>query len=254
MSGAIPPLPNTTSWRGAQLKHRDNFTIYFTLWYVKHFLKVREMTRIRIGFCRFRLVKSWVKLVLSYAKLGKVIFTKSQREAKRRGNPRNFMKSREVMPLVLESAAAFGAGIAQWCSTGLLGGWSVVRVPQGVGILFITVSSPALGPTHPLIQWVPAALSLGACTEIKNSCSYTSTPSIRLHGVVLRRWTSLHFPLPNSVLFDPIESDKVDLCYVTLSWTSIGSNESDICMLHKRKFPPQSRSRLCFIVRTVERV
>jgi hypothetical protein len=26
MNGAIPPLPNTPSWRGAQLKHRDNFT------------------------------------------------------------------------------------------------------------------------------------------------------------------------------------------------------------------------------------
>jgi hypothetical protein len=29
MSGAIPPLPNTPSWRGAQLKHRDNFTFTF---------------------------------------------------------------------------------------------------------------------------------------------------------------------------------------------------------------------------------
>jgi hypothetical protein len=28
MSGAIPPLPNTPSWHGAQLKHRDNFTFY----------------------------------------------------------------------------------------------------------------------------------------------------------------------------------------------------------------------------------
>jgi len=28
MSGAIPPLPNMPSWRGAQLKHRDNFTFY----------------------------------------------------------------------------------------------------------------------------------------------------------------------------------------------------------------------------------
>jgi hypothetical protein len=27
MRGAIPPLPNTPSWRGAQLKHRDNFTL-----------------------------------------------------------------------------------------------------------------------------------------------------------------------------------------------------------------------------------
>jgi hypothetical protein len=26
MSGAIPPFPNTPSWRGAQLKHRENFT------------------------------------------------------------------------------------------------------------------------------------------------------------------------------------------------------------------------------------
>jgi hypothetical protein len=26
MSDAIPPLPNTPSLRGAQLKHRDNFT------------------------------------------------------------------------------------------------------------------------------------------------------------------------------------------------------------------------------------
>jgi len=29
MSGVIPPLPNTSSWRCAQLKHRGNFT--FTL-------------------------------------------------------------------------------------------------------------------------------------------------------------------------------------------------------------------------------
>jgi len=26
MIGAIPPLPNTSSWRGAQLKHGDKFT------------------------------------------------------------------------------------------------------------------------------------------------------------------------------------------------------------------------------------
>jgi len=28
MRGAIPSLPNTPSWRGAQLKHRDNFTFW----------------------------------------------------------------------------------------------------------------------------------------------------------------------------------------------------------------------------------
>jgi len=33
MSGAIPPLPNTPSWRGAQLKkrHRENLTFTFTV-------------------------------------------------------------------------------------------------------------------------------------------------------------------------------------------------------------------------------
>jgi hypothetical protein len=30
MSGAIIPLPNTPSWRGAHLKHRDNFIFTFT--------------------------------------------------------------------------------------------------------------------------------------------------------------------------------------------------------------------------------
>jgi hypothetical protein len=28
MRGVTPPLPNTPSWRGAQLKHRGNFTFY----------------------------------------------------------------------------------------------------------------------------------------------------------------------------------------------------------------------------------
>jgi hypothetical protein len=30
MSGAIPPFPNTPSWRGAELKHRNNFTFTMT--------------------------------------------------------------------------------------------------------------------------------------------------------------------------------------------------------------------------------
>jgi hypothetical protein len=30
MSGDIPPLPNTPSWRGAQLKDRDSFSFTFT--------------------------------------------------------------------------------------------------------------------------------------------------------------------------------------------------------------------------------
>jgi hypothetical protein len=70
---------------------------------------------------------------------------------------------------------------------------------QGLGIFFPTSASrPALGPTQPPMQWVPGALSLGVkrpgreadhshpfSAKVKNAWSYTSTPPIRLHGVVL---------------------------------------------------------------------
>jgi hypothetical protein len=70
---------------------------------------------------------------------------------------------------------------------------------QRLGIfLFTTVPIPALGPTQPPIQWVPWALSLGlkwpereadhsppSSAEVNNEWSYSSTPPIRLHGVVL---------------------------------------------------------------------
>jgi hypothetical protein len=36
-----------------------------------------------------------------------------------------------------------------------------VQVQQGLVIFFTTASRPALGPTQPLIQWVPGVLSLG---------------------------------------------------------------------------------------------
>jgi hypothetical protein len=70
---------------------------------------------------------------------------------------------------------------------------------RGLGIfLFTTASRTALGPTQPPIQWVPGTLSLRvkrqgreadhsppSSAEVKNVWSYTSTPPIRLHGVVL---------------------------------------------------------------------
>jgi hypothetical protein len=39
MSGAMPPLPNTPSWRGTQLNHRDKFTFYL---YYLSFILVRR--------------------------------------------------------------------------------------------------------------------------------------------------------------------------------------------------------------------
>jgi hypothetical protein len=35
MRGAVPPLPNTTTFCGAQSKHRDNSTFSFTLTHVR---------------------------------------------------------------------------------------------------------------------------------------------------------------------------------------------------------------------------
>jgi len=70
---------------------------------------------------------------------------------------------------------------------------------QGLGIFLFTIASrPALGPTQPHMQWVPSALSLGvkrpgreadyshpSSADVKNVWSYTSTPPVRVHGVVL---------------------------------------------------------------------
>jgi hypothetical protein len=82
---------------------------------------------------------------------------------------------------------------------GLDGRGSRVRFPAGVGnfSLHHRVQN-GLGPTQPSIQWVQGAFSLGvkrpgheadhsppSSAEVKNAWNYTSTPPIRLYGVVL---------------------------------------------------------------------
>jgi hypothetical protein len=67
---------------------------------------------------------------------------------------------------------------------------------RGLGtFLFNTASRTALGPTQPLIQWVPGALSLGvkqpgreadhsppSGAEVENTWSYTSIPQYVFMG------------------------------------------------------------------------
>jgi hypothetical protein len=70
----------------------------------------------------------------------------------------------------------------------------ILKVP----IHITTASRTALGPTQPPNQRVPGALSLGvqrpgreadhspsSSAKVKNAWGYTSTPLIRLHGMVL---------------------------------------------------------------------
>jgi hypothetical protein len=59
MRGAIHPLPSTPSWRGTQLKHRDNFTFTFNGWYYS----VRKLSSPRL------LYKTPASLVLKSAGL-----------------------------------------------------------------------------------------------------------------------------------------------------------------------------------------
>jgi hypothetical protein len=80
-----------------------------------------------------------------------------------------------------------------------------VVAPEDPNVSKGHVSRTALGPTQPPIHWVLGALSLGlkrpgreadnsppSSIEVKNVWSYTSTPSIRLRGVVLSSAQGLH--------------------------------------------------------------
>jgi hypothetical protein len=76
-------------------------------------------------------------------------------------------------------------------------GWTTgVQFPARVNMglfLFSTASRQSMGPTQPLIQWVQEAKqpgreadhSLPCSVQVKNAGSYTSTPTICLHDVVI---------------------------------------------------------------------
>jgi hypothetical protein len=85
-----------------------------------------------------------------------------------------------------------------WLQTGRPGDWNWI-LDRGKRIFTLTsVSRPALGPTQPPVQWVPAVLSPGVKRDrgvtltahphlVPRSImsrSYKSSPSKRLHGVL----------------------------------------------------------------------
>jgi hypothetical protein len=60
-------------------------------------------------------------------------------------------------------------------------------------LFYATASRPALGPTQAHIQWIPGVKRPGreanhsptSSAEVKNTWSFTSSPSVRLHGAAL---------------------------------------------------------------------
>jgi len=88
--------------------------------------------------------------------------------------------------------------------------YPLIESRQGLEIfLFTTASRPVLGPTQPHAQGVQGALSLRvkrpgneadhsrpSSVKVKNAWSRTSSPPIRLHGVMLSYSTGTTIPLP----------------------------------------------------------
>jgi hypothetical protein len=156
MRGAIPPFPRYVFMAWCLVKHRDNFTFYILL---------NMITLIWNGF-QYEEDRVFSDLIRS---------------------------DRLCNSGVLSAITV----LWRWAT-----GWTI-GVPgfdsrRGLGIfLFTTATGMSLGPTQPPIQWVSGALSLGVkrpwretthlhlVPRSKNEWSYTSTPPICLHGVVL---------------------------------------------------------------------
>jgi hypothetical protein len=94
---------------------------------------------------------------------------------------------------------------------------------------------PALGPTQTSIQLVPEVPSLGAkhpgcegehspptSAKVKNTWSYTTTPPICLHGVVLslKKVTRTTLPLPAvaGLIYQECCFNRMVLCLITRMW------------------------------------
>jgi hypothetical protein len=110
-----------------------------------------------------------------------------------------FIKIKHIKGTIIRMLRAVITQLVQHWATGWTIGVQGFDSWRGLGIfLFTTMSRTALRPTQPPIQWVPGALSLGvkwlgheadhsppSGAEVRNAWSSTSTPPIRLNGMVL---------------------------------------------------------------------
>jgi hypothetical protein len=101
--------------------------------------------------------------------------------------------------------------IVQWYSAGLRSGWSGVRGPAWAGNFSlhnrVQTGSRAHPASYPMVtrDSFPGVQRPGreadhsppCSSEVKNAWSYTSTPPVRLHGVVLSWSAGTTLPLPN---------------------------------------------------------
>jgi hypothetical protein len=151
MSGAIPPLPNTPSWRCAQLKRRDNFT--FTLLVITTVLPCLES----IKRCMIRELESlWH--VLSY-----------QFRLQSRNSSVSIVTGLWAGRSGFDSRHGLGIFSLRYRAKAILG---LTQPP----IEWIPgIKRPGRQTDH----------SLPSRADVKNAWRYTSTPPIRLHCVVL---------------------------------------------------------------------
>jgi hypothetical protein len=154
MREAIPLLPNTPSWRGAQVKkHRDNYFIFTT-----------------VSRPALEPTQPPIQRYQGLFPLGG-------------GGSGQDVKLTTHLHLVSRSQNAWSYLHSPICIHGV-----VLKLKSTFTFTFTTVSRQALGRTQYPIQWVPQALSLRlkrpkreadhsppSSSEVKNEWSYTST-------------------------------------------------------------------------------
>jgi hypothetical protein len=182
MSGAISPLPNTPPWRGAQLKHRDNFT--FTL-------RGRKLPEAGKA-CT---VRSSIMWDLRFSRLWRFVSWSSM--------------------LRLHVGMRHGTTVSEGLAAS---GWS----ETSLSYYLTTASRTALGLTQPPIQWIPGVLYLGvkrpgseadhspsSSAEAKDCAELYLHSPIRLLGVVLSWSTGTTLALPSLHIIRVITSRRM---------------------------------------------